>query len=84
MFSKINKYDNGQMQANYRAAGVADMVSSILQDRPHRCSMELALHTVDVMTGILRSGEEGWFVDMQTTCARPAPLTPEEAQALLI
>ena len=83
-FAVLNKYDNGQMQANYRAAGVADMVAAISQDRPHRCSMELALHTVDVMTGILRSGEEGWFVDMQTTCARPAPLTPEEAQALII
>ena len=71
------------MLANYRVAGLADMAVAIAEDRPHRCSMELALHTVDVMTAVLASGEQKRFVDMQTTCARPAPLTPNEAQALL-
>ena len=82
-FAVPNKDDNGQMLANYRVAGLADMAAAIAEDRPHRCSMELALHTVDVMTAVLASGEERRFVDMQTTCARPAPLTPKEAQALL-
>ena len=82
-FAVPNKDDNGQMLANYRVAGLADMAVAIAEDRPHRCSMELALHTVDVMTAVLASGEERRFVDMQTTCARPAPLTPKEAQALL-
>ena len=82
-FAVPNKDDNGQMLANYRIAGLADMVAAIAEDRPHRCSMELALHTVDVMTAVLASGEERRFVDMQTTCARPAPLTPKQAQALL-
>ncbi|TIU32866.1 MAG: gfo/Idh/MocA family oxidoreductase, partial [Mesorhizobium sp.] len=53
------------------------------EGRPHRCSMELALHAVDVMTGILRSGESGKFVAMQTTCERPAALGIKEAKALL-
>tara|TARA_B100001057_G_scaffold190157_1_gene190938 strand:- start:256 stop:1386 length:1131 start_codon:yes stop_codon:yes gene_type:complete len=82
-FAVLNNDDNGQMLANYRAAGLADMAAAILEDRPHRCSMELALHTVDVMTAVLTSGKEGRFVDMQTSCARPAPLTPEQAQGLL-
>ena len=43
----------------------------------------LALHAVDVMTGILKSGETGQFVDMQTTCERPAALGIREAKALL-
>jgi hypothetical protein len=38
---------------------------------------------VDVMTGILRSGEERRFVEMTTTCERPAALSAEEARALL-
>jgi hypothetical protein len=41
------------------------------------------VHVVDVMTGILRSGEERRFVDMTTTCERPAALPAEEARALL-
>ncbi len=36
------------------------------------------------MTSILKSGETGSFVDLQTTCTRPAPLGPDEARALLV
>ena len=59
------------------------MALAILAGRPHRCSLELALHAIDVMTGILKSGETGKFVDMQTTCDQPAALGPKEARALL-
>ena len=71
------------MMANYRTAGLADMALAILQDRPHRCSMELALHAVDVMTSILKSGETGKFVAMRTTCGRPAALGVKEAKAMM-
>jgi len=45
--------------------------------------MELALHAVDVMTGILRSGESGKYVAMRTSCERPAALGVKDAKALL-
>ena len=70
--------------ANYRTAGLADMALAILDDRPARCSLDLALHVVDVMTSVLKSGEMGAFVDLQTTCERPEPLDPEAAAALLV
>ncbi|MBX3567984.1 MAG: Gfo/Idh/MocA family oxidoreductase [Rhizobiaceae bacterium] len=76
------KHSHGMM-ANYRTAGLSDMALAILQGRPHRCSMELALHAVEVMTGALRSGETGRFVEMTTSCERPAALGPKEARALL-
>ena len=82
-FAVPNKDDNGQMLANNRVAGLADMVAAIAEERPHRCFKELALHKVDVMTAVLASGEERRFVDIQISCARPAPFTPKEAQALL-
>lgn len=69
--------------ANYRVAGLADMVAAIGSGRPHRCSLDLALHVVDVMTAVLRSGQAGSFVELATTCERPAPLGPDEARALL-
>lgn len=71
------------MVANYRTAGLADMAIAIEEGRPHRCSMELALHAVDVMTACLKSGETGQFVTLTTTCERPAALSAEEARALL-
>lgn len=79
-FGVVNDGDN----ANYRTAGLADMALAILENRPHRCSLELALHAVEVMTSILKAGETGQFVNMTTSCARPEPLTPEDATAMMV
>ncbi|MCJ7992982.1 Gfo/Idh/MocA family oxidoreductase [Rhizobium cremeum] len=70
-------------RANYRTAGLADMAVAILDGRDARCSLDRALHGVDVMTSILKSGETGEFVTLSTTCTQPAALGIEEAQALL-
>ncbi len=70
-------------RANYRTAGLADMAAAIAVDRPHRCSMELALHTVEIMNGLLESGSTGNLVKLTTTCEKPAALSPEDARALL-
>lgn len=69
--------------ANYRASGLADMALAIAEGRPHRCSAELALHVVDIMTSILTSGETGTFQTIQSKCERPAPLSAEGARALM-
>ncbi len=74
---------NQDERANYRTAGLADMAVAIGEGRAHRCSMELALHVVEVMTSLLESGEKGAFVEMTTTCDRPEALGPEDARALL-
>ncbi|KMW60293.1 putative oxidoreductase protein [Candidatus Rhodobacter oscarellae] len=79
-FGRVNE-DRGT--ANYRTAGLADMAQGILQGRAHRCSLELAIHAVDVMTSVLRSGEEGAFVNLSTTCERPEALGPGAAANLL-
>ena len=82
-FGVPNQKHGAGALANYRAAGLADMALAIGDGRPHRCSQELALHAVEVMTAILRSGESGRFVELETTCERPAPLGIDEARALL-
>ncbi len=75
---------NQDTRANYRMAGLADMAAGLAEGRPHRCSLELALHAVDVMTSVLKSGETGNFVTLTTTCERPAPLGPDKARALMV
>ena len=82
-FAVINESNGTRRQANYRTSGLADMAQAIIDGRPHRCSLELALHAVDVMTSILKSGETGRFVTVATTCERPAPLGIKDAKALL-
>ena len=74
---------DGRAHANYRCAGLADMAAAIAEDRPHRCSLELATHVVDVMTSILMSGSSRQWVELSTTCERPALLGPDQARELV-
>ena len=83
-FGIANQNHQGRDLANYRTAGMADMVMAVTEGRDARCSLERTLHGVDVMTAVLKSGETGEFVTLTTTCTRPAALGPKEAQALLV
>jgi predicted dehydrogenase len=69
--------------ANYRAAGLSDLMDAAGSGRRARCGIDVALHTIDVLTAILRAGESGEVITLTTTCERPAALGPDEARALL-
>ncbi|PTM95320.1 Gfo/Idh/MocA family protein [Mycoplana dimorpha] len=79
--AKNFEFDWG-MEANYRGAGLADMMDAVATGRDYRCSLERSLHTIDVLTAILRSAEEGRAVDIVTSCTQPEALGIEEARAL--
>lgn len=81
LINEVNERD--ERLANYRGAGLADMVAAIEQQRAHRCDDALALHVVDIMTSALRSAQTGVPEQLQTRCERPAPLTAQQAQELL-
>lgn len=74
---------NQDGRANYRVSGLADMAQAIDAGRDHRCNGKLALHVIEVLTGILEAGETGQRIEMQTTCDRPEALAPDQAAALL-
>ena len=78
-----DEQDDGEILANYRGAGLADMVAAIAAGQEHRCNHSLALHVVDIMTSAVRSGETGKAVELQTRCERPASLDSEAARQLL-
>ncbi|MCY1665056.1 Gfo/Idh/MocA family protein [Rhizobium sp. SL86] len=82
-FSKPNQESPQGPRANYRTAGLADMAMALLSGRDPRCSLDRTLHGIDVMTSILKSGQDGCFVDLATTCTQPAALGVDEALALL-
>ena len=83
-FSVPNADDAGETRrANYRCAGLADMAKAISSNKPHRCSLEMATHVVEVMTAILQSAEDRSWIEMTTTCERPEPLSSDEAKALM-
>ncbi|MFD1744669.1 Gfo/Idh/MocA family protein [Rhizobium helianthi] len=82
-FAKDNQESPRGPRANYRTAGLADMAMALIDGRDPRCSLDRALHGIDVMTSILKSGEERRFIDMTTSCTQPAALGIDEALALL-
>ena len=61
---------------NARGIGMADMVLAMQQDRDHRCNERLAYHVLDAMHAFHDSSEQGRFIEMQSTCERPAMLPP--------
>jgi predicted dehydrogenase len=83
-FGRINQgQGTDNPRANYRTAGLADMIQAIEKNRPARCGLDVALHAVDVMTSLLKAGETGKVITLTTTCERPKALSPKDAQALL-
>lgn len=82
-FGIVNQDSPRGPLANYRSVGLADMAAAIDDGKPHRCSLEFALHGIEVMTAILESGRDGRFITLSTTCERPEAVDPDAARALL-
>ena len=59
---------------NSRGLGVADMATAIASGRKHRANGEVALHAVDIMESIHTASESGRYVELTTTCERPAAM----------
>lgn len=82
-FGRPNQEHGTTARANYRCAGLADMALAIQEGRDYRCAIARALHVTEIMLAILASGESKDFIELTTTCERPAPLLPQEAAAML-
>jgi predicted dehydrogenase len=80
--AKNYQFDWGT-QANYRGVGLSDMMAGVEHARDYRCSLDRSLHTIDVLTSILKSADEGRALDISTSCSQPAAFGIDEAKALL-
>lgn len=59
-----------------RGIGALEMAQAIRADRPHRASAELSMHVFDVMASVGESIEQQQFVEVQSSCLQPEPLSP--------
>ena len=59
---------------NHRILGLADMAHAINENRPHRASIDLALHVLEVMEAIGIAAETGRQQSMAHGCSRPDAL----------
>lgn len=58
---------------NSRGLGVADMARAIESGRAHRASGELAYHVLDIMCAIHDASDGDAHVQLESSCAQPAP-----------
>ncbi|MDD5698264.1 MAG: Gfo/Idh/MocA family oxidoreductase [Victivallaceae bacterium] len=63
-----------QYTGNMRGLGVADMAKAIATGRQHRASGKLAFHVLEIMEAFEKSSRTGQYVELQSSCDRPAPL----------
>ena len=74
-----NKTDNsGDKIANYRVIGLSDMIDAISHQRQSRCSLDLAVHVLEAMEGIIKSSDERVIYNMKTKPNQPDFLDESE------
>ena len=84
LLGKPNIEDNNAMVANYRGIGLSDMVDSIKKNIQPRCSIDLALHVLEIMEGILISSINQSIYKITTHCDRPKALNEEGIRSLKV
>ena len=70
-------------QANYRGAGLAEMIYSIENNLDHRCNGELALHVLELIESTIISAEIGNEIELKTTCKKPEPFLEDQIKIIM-
>lgn len=60
--------------ANSRGLGAADLATALESGRAHRASGQLAFHVLDVQQSIQDASDARCFIDIESSCERPAAL----------
>lgn len=63
-----------QHPVNDRSLGLADLALALRQERLQRASGTMAYHVLDVMQSFDESFQQGRYLEIESTCQRPAPL----------
>ena len=80
-----NKTDNdGSKIANYRGIGLSDMIDAITNQRQARCSLDLAMHVLEVMEGIITSSELNEVYHLKSKPKQPKFLDETEIEKLKV
>ena len=80
-----NKTDNdGSKIANYRGIGLSDMIDAINNQRQARCSLDLAMHVLEVMEGIITSSELNEVYHLKSKPNQPKFLDETEIEKLKV
>lgn len=69
-----HRFNDLSHRKNSRGIGLVDMAYALMGQREPRATGAMALHSLEIMEGLLTSASEGRFFDFKSTCERPAAL----------
>lgn len=73
-YEPITLWSFAKYSENSRGIGPADMARAILTGAEFRPTAELAYHVHEVLDAMLLGSKNGKFIEIASTCSRPAPL----------
>jgi predicted dehydrogenase len=70
-------------QSNYRGIGLSEMIYAIENNKPHRCSGELAHHVLDIINSTIDAAKNNKEIEIQSTCRKPDVFLEKEILLLM-
>ena len=68
----------GPFSDNSRGLGLVEMAAAIRENRPHRASGEMGLHTLEIMHAVHDASSSGRYAELRYPVARPEPFSNQE------
>jgi predicted dehydrogenase len=69
-----HRFNDPSHRRNSRGIGLVDMAYALQAKREARASGAMALHSLEILEGLLTPASERRFFEFQSRCERPAPL----------
>tara|TARA_Y100001970_G_scaffold198768_1_gene241806 strand:- start:530 stop:1687 length:1158 start_codon:yes stop_codon:yes gene_type:complete len=81
--SQSARANESPTNANYRGAGLSEMIYCIQNKKKHRCNGEVSLHVLDIIQSIMKAAKLEKSQKILTTCKKPKRFTHSEIKKIL-
>ena len=81
--TQSSRANESPTNANYRGAGLAEMIDSIKKRKIHRCNGELSLHVLNIIDAIHKSAKNNKRITIKTNCKKPKLFSKKEINSII-
>ena len=81
--TQSSRANESSTNANYRGAGLAEMIDSIKKRKIHRCNGELSLHVLNIIDAIHKSAKNNKRIEIKTNCKKPKLFSKKEINSII-
>ena len=81
--TQSSRANESPTNANYRGAGLSEMINAIQNKKQHRCSEDLSLHVLNIIDAIHRSARSGKRINISIDCKKPRFFSKKEINTII-